>query len=313
VPAGLGLSLAEAKECTAGIQQVLTNVQVTEWQADQRACAGCRNRRSLKGHHPIVFRTPFGTLRFASERVRVCPCTRSPTVSVSPLAELLSERVSPEMLYLEAKLTSLVSDGLTVRLMDEALPLDRPIGAERVRRHLFRVAEAHEAELASAPTNITVDERTGPNNALPDGPLYVGMDGGYVRGREQGWFEAIVGKSLVSFHRDGRDPAPSGRCFAFVQTVDDKPRARLVDTLSQQGMQPQQQVVFLSVGADTLRRRQQNIAPEAEHVLDWDPVTMRLTVLRQMIKGAWADAVTVEAQAAALARPSVSRVTPLLR
>jgi hypothetical protein len=48
-------------------------------------------------------------------------------------------------------------------------------------------------------------------------------------------------------------------------------------------------------------------------VLDWDPVTMRLTVLRQMIKGAWADAVTVEAQAAALARPSVSRVTPLLR
>jgi hypothetical protein len=243
------LSLAEAKECAAGIQQVLTNVQVTEWQADQRACAGCRNRRSLKRHHPIVFRTPFGTLRFASERVRVCPCTRSPTVSVSPLAELLSERVSPEMLYLEAKLTSLVSDGLTVRLMDEALPLDCPIGAERVRRHLFRVAEAHEAELASAPTNITVDERTGPNNALPDGPLYVGMDGGYVRGREQGWFEAIVGKSLVSFHRDGRDPAPSGRCFAFVQTVDDKPRARLVDTLSQQGMQPQQQVVFLSVGA----------------------------------------------------------------
>jgi len=139
------------------------------------------------------------------------------------------------------------------------------------------------------------------------------MDGGYVRGREQGWFTAIAGKSLASFHRDGRDPDPSGRCFAFVQTVDDKPRARLVDTLSQQGMQPQQQVVFLSVGADTLRRRQQNIAPEAEHVLDWDPVTMRLTVLRQMIKGAWADAVTVEAQAAALARPSVSRVTPLLR
>ncbi len=128
------------------------------------------------------------------------------------------------------------------------------------------------------------------------------MDGGYVRGREQGWFEAIAGKSLVSFHRDGRDPDPSGRCFAFVQTVDDKPRARLVDTLRQQGMQPQQQVVFLSDGADTLRRLQQNIAPEAEHVLDWYHVTMRLTVLGQMIKGAWTDAVTVEAKAAALER-----------
>ena len=301
-PASLGLSLAEAKGITAGIQQVLTDVQVAEWQAEQRACPGCRSRRSLKGHHPIVFRTPFGTLRFASERVRICPCTQSPTVTVSPLAELLSERVSPEMLYLETKFASLVSYGLTVRLMDEVLPLDRPIGAERVRRHLFRVAEAHEAELASAPKSITVDERTGPNNAPPDGPLYVGMDGGYIRGREQGWFEAIAGKSLVSFHRDGRDPDPSGRCFAFVQTVDDKPRARLVDTLRQQGMQPQQQVVFLSDGADTLRRLQQNIAPEAEHVLDWFHVTMRLTVLGQMIKGAWIDAVTVEAKAAALER-----------
>jgi len=301
-PAGLGLSLAEAKEITGGIQQVLTGVQVAEWQADQRVCPDCGNRRSLKGHHPIVFRTQFGTLRLASERIRVCPCAQSQTDSVSPLADLLSERVSPEMLFLETKFASLVSYGLTVRLMDEVLPLDRPIGAERVRRHLFRVAEAHEAELASAPTSITVDDRTGPSKTLPDGPLYVGMDGGYVCGREQGWFEAIAGKSLVSFHRDGREPDPTGRCFAYVQTVDDKPRARLVDTLRQQGMQPRQQVVFMSDGADTLRRLRQNIAPEAEHVLDWHPVTMRLTVLGQMIKGAWADAVTVETKAAALER-----------
>jgi hypothetical protein len=199
--------------------RVLTDVQITEWQADQRACPGCRNRRSVKGHHPIVFRTPFGKLRSASERVRICPCTQSPTASVSPLAELLRERFSPEMVYLETKFASLVPYGLTVRLMDEVLLLDRPIGTERVRRHLFRVAEAHEAELASAPTNLTIDERTEPNNALPDG---------------QGWFEAIAGKSLVSFHRDGQDRDPSGRRFAFVQTVDDKPRARLVDTLRQQ-------------------------------------------------------------------------------
>jgi hypothetical protein len=100
-PAGLGLSLAEAKEITGGIQQVLAGVQVAEWQADQRACPDCGNRRSLKGHHPIVFRTPFGALRLDSERVRVCPCTGRPTGSVSPLADLLPERVSPEMLYLE--------------------------------------------------------------------------------------------------------------------------------------------------------------------------------------------------------------------
>lgn len=125
------------------------------------------------------------------------------------LAELLQERVSPEMLYLETKFASLVSYGLTVQLMDEILPFDRPVGAERVRRRLFRVAEAHEAELASAPKSMAVDDKTsreptGPDNVQPDGPPFAGMDGGHVRGRKRDWFEAVAGKSLASFHRDGR-------------------------------------------------------------------------------------------------------------
>jgi hypothetical protein len=123
-PAALGLSLADAEQITGGIQQVLGRVQITEWQADHR---DCRNRHLLKGPHPIVFRTPFGTLRLDSEWV--CACAMQTKGSVSPLAELLQERVSPEMLYLETKFASLVSYGLTVQLMDEILPFDRPIGA----------------------------------------------------------------------------------------------------------------------------------------------------------------------------------------
>jgi hypothetical protein len=208
-PEALGLSLSEAKAITAitgGIQQVLAGAQVMEWQEDQRACLDCGRRRSLKGHHRIVYRTPFGTLRLDSERLRACRCAGPPRRSLSPLAELLGERNSPELLYLETKFALLASYGLTVRLMGELLPLDRPIGAERVRRHLFRVADTHEAELASVPTSIVPDKPTGPHNTPPDGPLFVGIDGGYVRGREQGWFEVIAGKSLVSFHRDGRMP-----------------------------------------------------------------------------------------------------------
>jgi hypothetical protein len=67
-------------------------------------------------------------------------------------------------------------------------------------------------------------------------------------------------------------------------------------------MQPQQQVIFLSDGADTLQRLQQNIAPEVEHVMDWFHLSMRLTVLRQMIKGTWTDAATIEAKMASLDR-----------
>jgi hypothetical protein len=103
------------------------------------------------------------------------------------------------------------------------------------------VARTHEAALETAPTRLPVDAITEAADAAPpDGPLFVGLYGGYVRGREQGWFEVIAGKSVASFHRDGRDPNPAGRCFAFVQTVDERPRARLVDTLRRQGLRPEQ-------------------------------------------------------------------------
>ena len=59
-PETLGLCLAEAKQITSGIQQVLGGAQVAQWQQDQRACPHCGHRRSLRGHHGIVFRTPFG-------------------------------------------------------------------------------------------------------------------------------------------------------------------------------------------------------------------------------------------------------------
>jgi hypothetical protein len=66
--------------------------------------------------------------------------------------------------------------------------------------------------------------------------------------------------------------------------------------------QSEQQVIFLSDGAETLRRLQQNIVPEAEHVLDWFHVAMRLTVLGQMIRGACPDLATAETRTAVLDR-----------
>lgn len=51
--------------------------------------------------------------------------------------------------------------------------------------------------------------------------------------------------------------------------------------LNQQGMQANQQITFLSDGADNVRDLKYAMYPEAEHVLDWFHVTMRLTVLDQ--------------------------------
>jgi hypothetical protein len=81
----------------------------------------------------------------------------------------------------------------------------------------------------------------------PDLPLTVGIDGGYVhscnqRSRKEGWFEVIAGKSMRA---EG-----ASKCFAFVNNYDSKPKRRLFEVLKSQGIQANQQVTFLSDGAD---------------------------------------------------------------
>ena len=49
-------------------------------------------------------------------------------------------------------------------------------------------------------------------------------------------------------------------------------------------MQLNQQITFLSDGSDTVRDLQLYMSPEAEHILDWHHVAMRLTVLDQYAK-----------------------------
>ena len=106
----------------------------------------------------------------------------------------------------------------------------------------------------------------------------------------------IAGKGLGSFERaeaDGgaggapTDAAPPGRCFAFVQAFDERPRRRMFEMLRGLGYRPNQKLVMLSdFGGETVRTLGRRIGPEAEHVLDWFHVAMRVTALGQMVKGA---------------------------
>ena len=65
--------------------------------------------RRCKGRHQIVVRSLFGRLTLSSPRLYTCACQAADTRrSSSPLAELLSERTTPELRYLEAKWAALL-------------------------------------------------------------------------------------------------------------------------------------------------------------------------------------------------------------
>lgn len=112
--------------------------------------------------------------------------------------------------------------------------------------------------------------------------MTVGLDGGYVQAaHKEGFFEVIAGRSVVAFRRREEDGGPPPKCFGFVQTYDPKPRRRLWELMKSQGMQENQQVVFLSDGGEDIRHVREYLHPNSEHVIDWFHITMPLTVLQQ--------------------------------
>ena len=284
-PETLGLTLAESKTLLQGIQQRMVSEQVSEYMAQFNTCSDCGARRTKKGQHTLVYRTLFGKLNLISPRLYDCACHQPHQArhSSSPLATWLEAHSSPELLYLETKFASLMSYGLSIRLLSEVLPIADEVNATSMRRHQQQIAERIESELGEEQFQFIkgCPDEWG-RQPRPEPPLTVGLDGGYVhasdqKSRTEGWFEVITGKSVKA---DG-----DAKVFAFVNKYDTKPKRRLYEVLKSQGLQMNQQVVFLSDGGDTVRSLQRYLSPESEHLLDWFHITMRLTVMKQMTKG----------------------------
>lgn len=282
-PATVGLTLAESKEILHTLQVHLVERQVKEYQQQHRPCPDCQHPRRVKEHRSIVYKTLFGKLTLPSDRLFQCECQPHETQSFSPLSDLLPERTAPELLYLESQFASLMSYGLSVKLLAEVLPVDERLNAATIRNHTQRLGNRLDAELGEEQFMFAEGcPRAWEALPHPDMPLTVGIDGAYVHSSEQPVtakrsFEIIVGKSIPD--------AGHSRTFSSVQDYDEKPKRRLFELLKAQGMQMNQQVTFLSDGGDTVRDLQLYLNPQAEHLLDWFHVTMRITVMNQVAKG----------------------------
>ena len=280
----LGLHIAEAKSVLGRLQRSVVDAQVAEYVGASSQCPTCRAPLRCKGHHEIVYRTVFGKLTLRSPRLYGCNhgAREKPhgPRSFSPLAETLCERTSPELQYLESKFAALMSYGLTLKVLEEILPLDQTLAAASIRRTLHRISE-----------RIDVDSTRQPGAAFdalrasipaPSPVRAIGIDGGYVRAHDgktpqEGWFEVIVGKSL-------RDDG-AGQCFAYVHRLEADPAQRMQRFVIDAGLQPDDPITFLSDGGDTVRQAQSGFGPRGEYVLDWFHIGMRFQNLTQLAKG----------------------------
>ena len=90
------------------------------------------------------------------------------------------------------------------------------LNQETVRNHLYATAERIEQELGEERQLNLFEgsEEDWQQQPLPDGPITVGIDGGYVRAaHKQGWFEVIAGKKCGRFSAGGRGRNPLVEMF----------------------------------------------------------------------------------------------------
>jgi len=104
-----------------------------------------------------------------------------------------------------------------------------------------------------------------------------------------GWLRSSrhpISLSSIAPRRRGHLTLPDAlRYLGLVHGYDQKPKRRLFETLKSQGLQANQDVTFLTDGGEEVRALTELVTPEAEHVLDWFHITMRLTVLSQYARG----------------------------
>jgi hypothetical protein len=277
----VGLSLGEGKALLAAIQRRVVQAQAAEWVARHRCCGTCGARRRCKGSYPILFRTLYGDVPLASPRLHRCLCRGGDgPATTSPLSGLLPDHVAPERLYLEARWSSLVPYAAAAELLTDVLPIASGANRTTVREHALRVAERAEAELGDErPCFIEGCRAEWQALPIPEGRIVAALDGGYVRNwnDRKSNFELIVGRSMPE------DRAP--RYLGLVHGYDRKPKRRLFELLKSQGLQANQEVTFLTDGGEEVRSLTELVTSEAEHVLDWFHITMRLTVLGQYARG----------------------------
>jgi hypothetical protein len=280
VDAGVvGITLLESKKITKLLHNKIILQQAKSHADSQRICLQCNKKRRLKCYQSVQFRTLFGIVNIPSPRLYYCLCENSAVKTFSPISQWLTDKNSPELQYIETKWASLISYQLTAKMLQDVLPVGETENASTVRNHLQKIAKRKEKELEGKPEYISGCPRDWGNLPKPDKPITVGIDGGYLTHwhKKNKNFEIIAGKSFSS--------TQSSKRFGFIQAIDNRPRRRLMDVLNSQGMQANQQITFLSDGADNVRDLQYRMYPESEHILDWFHLTMRLTVLNQFAKG----------------------------
>jgi hypothetical protein len=275
--ADLGLRLAETKQLTAALQAEIVPAQVAVVGERGRCCSCCGRLLASKGYYPVTFRSLFGDVPVRVRRLLACSCQVEGEAKSFGVLDLGQDAVAPELAYVTARYAALAPFGKVAVLLSELLPISGAQNAGTVRNRSRRVGEKVVRQHATEMATQTATP--------PDGPVVVGLDGGYVRSRhrqEERNFEVIAGKVI--------DAAGTQHRFAFARNGQAGSAEAFAQALAAAGVHADTPATVLCDGDAGLWRLQRETLPAATAALDWWHVAIRFEHALQTARGLGAGA-----------------------
>ena len=263
----LGLRLEQAKVLLVQLQGSILRLQMEEISAASRTCPCCGRTRPVHDYRSRVLDTLFGRFRLRVLRRRKCSCRLGEGDTLSPFAQVLRDRATPELRMLQAELGARHSFREAARILETFLPCAKQHNTT-VRNRLGIVAK-----------DIT-DAKPPVSETSSSHPLTVFIDGAHIRCRpeyQKRHLDVVVGK--IETHdmcrRFGLAPQAA--------TSSSNQLRRDLDALGWDGRRP---VTVISDGEAALpnliRRATKG---KVRHILDWWHISMRVQHVQNAIKG----------------------------
>ena len=278
----LGLSVAEGKMTLAGLQHHLVQAQAEEHCRSRRRCDCCGAQRPLKDFRRRRLTSLCGVVEVGAPRFGPCRCGVASRRTISPVADIMPDRCTPEYERSLARMGSLLPYRRARALLDDFFPLSKAPEVETIRQRTLQVGARLEREAVRPPLSAVQAEARS---------IALTIDGGHVKavhGYQGRSFEAFVAQ--VS-NDDGKQVV-----FGSMPAEADSQARQLRGVLHDLGATSRTPVTILSDGADGPRSLGEagSVGP-TYHVLDWFHLSMRIQHVTQTVKG-WPDATAEDRQ-----------------
>ena len=287
--ATLGLSLEEGKAVLAAVQRHLVTAQVDEHCRSRRRCDRYGAQRPLKDQRPRRLISLFGVVEVRAPRFGPCRCGVACRRSVTPVAEIMPDRCTPEYERVVAAMGAALPYRRALALLEAFFPLGDAPAVETTRQRTLQVGARLERAALAPPQ---------PPAAVPAaGSIALGIDGGHVRS-----VRSYQVRSFEVFVAQVSGDQGRSVVFSSVPAEADRQQQQLRGVLHRLGATPSTPVTILSDGADGPRSLGEAacIGPTS-HVLDWFHLAMRIQHVAQAAKGWPADTPGERADKARLA------------